>query len=654
MQGREETMHHDTTGPVSRRAALMLLAGAPALAQTPRPTTFTEPPALRERVARGELPPVVSRIPQNPMVVTPLDQVGRYGGTWRNLLVGGGALSQLFRFQAYESLTRWTPDWSGVMPNIAESVETDARATEYLFRLRRGMRWSDGTPFTADDILFWYRDIYSLGDVMPSRPTWMGAGGRPLLVEKVDDATVLFRFAAPNGLFLQWLAAAPAGINYPTNFPRHFLQQFHAAYNPDADRLARQRGFGGWIALLQERAGINIVDGMFKASDMPVLHPWRFTVAAGESTSQLVAERNPYYWKVDTRGNQLPYIDRVTYDLLGDAQVALLKTMNGEVDFIDQYIATPANKAVLADNQRRGAYSFYSLRPTLANLCVLQFNLNHPDAAKRAVFGRKEFRIAVSHAINREEIVDVVFYGTARPWQAAPREGVFYNERLAKQYLAHDPAAANRMLDAMGLSRRDSAGFRLLPNGQRLTLAFEVDASQKPLTDTIELVVRALGTVGISAQLRASDRALWEQRVRHGDQFDVAVHSFGGGDGLAVILDPRYYFPHTRNSMYAKRWVEWYLNRAAAEGEEPPPATRRQMELYNELSATADQEKQRALMHQILEIAADEFYVIGIAAEDDGYGVVRDRMRNVPRSMPNSYVYPHPGPANPEQFFLAS
>ena len=645
------TCDRRSKGPAkaARLAAVLGLLNAFAMTSA---LAFSEAPSLQERVKKGELPPLEKRLPKSPQVIKPLNETGTYGGTWRNVLIGGSALGEMFRFQGYESLARWNHDWTGVVPGIAEDIKVNATATEYTFKLREGTRWSDGTPFTADDIVFWYEDIFSNPTLTPNPASWMTANGKPLVVKKIDDYTFTVTFDAPNGLFLQWLASGPASWNLPTNFPRHYLSKFLPKYNPNADAEAKAKGYAGWTAQMMDRGAVNPHNAIFKDSGRPVLFPWVVTVGAGESTTQIVAERNPYYWKVDDKGNQLPYIDRISSDLVGDVQVGLLKTLNGEVDFIDYLIATPANKAVLAEGSKKGGYDFFTTKTTLTNVAVIQLNLNHPDPGRRDLFRNKNFRIAISHAINREEIVDVVFYGAAEPWQAAPREGAFYNQQLAKQYLDFDLKKANALLDSIGLTQRDSAGFRLGPDKKRLTLSFEVDAAAKTISDSIELVNRSLAQVGIEGILRASDRALWEQRVRQGDNFDVAVHSFGGGDGLAVVFDPRYYFPHSQNSMFAKKWASWFQNPTAPSAEEPPAAARKQMDLYKELSATADPAKQSSLMHEILKIAADEFYVIGIAVQGDGYGVVTNRLKNTPKSMPNSYVFPHPGPFSPEQFYI--
>ena len=586
-------------------------------------STYQEAPQLATLVEAGQLPPVQERLPKNPMVVEPVEQVGSYGGTWRNVLVGGADTGTLTRTIGYENLVRWTPDWEGVIPNVAESFEVNEDATEFTFRLREGLKWSDGHLYTADDIMFWYEDFFLNAELNPSQ-TGEYLGGDLVAVEKVDDFTVTFRFAEPNGLFLQNLAT-PDGAS-PTVYPRHYLEQFHAKYNSeDLDQLVLESGAADWVSLFQSKVG----DGSdhvtrFSNSEIPTLFGWVLSTAYGEG-ARIVAERNPYYWKVDTEGNQLPYIDRVVYDLLDEAEVALLRVLNGEIEVMDRHIATLTNKPVIFDNQEAGGYHFFTTIPTAPNAAVIQLNLNHPDPVKREIFQNKDFRVGLSYAIDRPEIIDLVYLGQGVPHQAAPRpESDLYNEQLATQYTEYSTELANEHLDAAGYTERDSEGFRLGPDGNRISFALELDAARAEFVDMAPLLQQNWREVGVDVQVRTMDRSLWEVRVRENGEFDATIHRFGGGTGQAILLDPRYYFPFNGNSMYAPAWETWY-NNPSGEGasiapEEPPAAAKEQMALYDQLGQTADTDEQSKLMRQILEMAVDQFYVIGITTEPEGYG----------------------------------
>nr|MDQ3398911.1 ABC transporter substrate-binding protein [Deinococcota bacterium] len=531
---------------------LALLASA-AFAQS----GYGEAPQLQERVAAGELPPVEERLPENPLVVPVLERTGDYGGEWRTALSGGGDHIWLQRTLGYENLVRVTPDLTEVIPNIAESFEASDDATEFTFHLREGMKWSDGQPFSADDIMFWYEDVLLNDELTTVPPAWLVSGDEDelVVVEKLDDDTVVFRFAAPNGLFLQRLARGTgAGI---TEFPRHYFEQFHIAYNPEGiDALIAEADANDWVGLFQQRGGMSSGAGEYwQAGTVPTLHAWVPANPYGTGT-RVVAERNPYYFKVDPEGNQLPYLDRVVFNLVDDVEVMLLRALSGEIDMHGRHFNTLTNRAILFDNQERGDYHFFAMVPDIMNTTVLFLNLTHKDPVKREIFSNKDFRIGLSHAINREEIIDLIYIGQGEPYQAAPRpESPFYHERLAKQYTDYNPELANEHLDR-AFPERDSSGYRLGPDGQRISFVIEATAAPYgEIPDVLELVIGYWREVGIDAQLRMIDRSLLETR-RAANEHDVTV--WAGGGGVEVILNPFWYLPISSASSYAQAWATWY------------------------------------------------------------------------------------------------
>ncbi|MBW8789950.1 MAG: ABC transporter substrate-binding protein [Rhizobium leguminosarum] len=628
-------------------SAALILPALPVFA-----ADFKEADILKTKVSSGALPGLKDRLPENPLVVKPVESVGKYGGDWNMALVGGGSLSMLFRYQAYEPLLRYTPDWSGVTLNVAESFEGDADSRVYTIRLRKGMKWSDGHPYTTADIKFWYDTVFTDKRVAFVGQDHWKSGGKPAKLEIVDEQTFKVTFDKPNGLFP--LQVAWANNDQTTRTPKHYLEQFHIDFNPKADELAKQRGFESWIASFQAAAGFQDDNAFFlNSSKKPCVHAWMFTIAPGENTERAVAERNPYYWKVDTEGNQLPYMDRIVYQMVADPQVLLLKAMQGEVDLMDQYIATPNNKSVLYDAREQGGYDFYTLTSTEANVMNFIFNLNHNDETKRTLFRNKDFRAALSTALDRQSLIDAVLVGQGAPAQPSiKKEDPLYNEQLATQFTAYDVDKANAMLDQL-VPKRDDQNFRLDEKGRRLTIIFEIDQARAVFLDLFQLVIPMFQAVGIDAQMRSMDRSLWETRVRQGRDFDATAHQFGANGGVAAMLDPRYYVPTDANAMYAPAWQLWYRDRANANAEEPPESTKSQLALYDKLKATSDSSGQREVMKQILQGAADNFYVFGISLPPDGYGIVKNNMKNITKIMPNSFGWPTPAPTMPEQFYKA-
>lgn len=608
-----------------------------------QPAEYSEAPPLEAQVTAGELPPVEERLPENPLVIEPLEQIGEYGGTWNDALIGATDGTHIAVTIGYDSLVRWNPDWTEIIPNLAESFEVSEDATVYTFRLREGVKWSDGQPFTADDIMFWYEAVIlneDLSEIMTA-----GLETAPEFeVEKIDDYTVRFTLPEPNGLFLEGLATSQG--NSVLGFPRHYLAQFHADYNTDTlEQLVEENGVEDWIALFDQQSS---------STEAPTLNAWKITTPYDGSSTRVVAERNPYYWKVDPEGNQLPYIDRVVYRVVQEADVLVLNTLNGEIDM--NLAVELQDVPVYADGREEGNYHFIELIPTDMNTTMIALNLTHQDPVKREIFQNKDFRIGLSHAINRQEIIDLVFVGQGEPWQAAPRpESDIYHEQLAKQYTEYDVALANEHLDLAGYTERDSEGFRLGPDGQRISFGMLIRSDRPYLIDVFGLVRRHFAEVGVDMQLNVVERSFQRVQTRS-NEHDASTDD--GEQGMRdAFLDPRWYVPLDNGSLYGIAWYYAFAGSEDEEGagiaEEPPAPVARQFELYRQLQAEPNDEEQLELMNDILDIAAGEFYAIGISLPPNQFGIVSNRLRNVPDTMINSFRYPTPGPTRPEQYFIS-
>ncbi len=601
--------------------------------------TYNEAPELAAMVQQGELPPVAERISAEPLVIDGVEGVGNYGGTWRMGLRGGNDGALLLRTVGYEGLVRWNPEWTGVVPNVASSWDINEEGTEFTFYLREGMMWSDGVPFTANDIVFWWESSMTNTDVSPTPPSWMVSGGEPGTVEAVDDYTIKFTFAAPNGLFMQRLAT-PDGTGM-MDYPAHAIQQYHPEYNPDGyEAFVEEAGLDNWVDLWD-----TIRDEWQFVK--PTINAWVLDNAMDGVATQVTLSRNPYYWKVDSAGNQYPYFDKVQLDYGEDTETLVLRTLNGEIDMMDRHIATNANKAVFFDNMEAGGYEFFETVPSSMNVMIIALNLTTEETALNEVFNNKDFRIGLSYAINRSELNELIFIGQGEPYQAAPRPtSPFYNEQLARQYTEYNLDLANEHLDMAGYTERDGDGFRLGPDGNRITFTIDVHTVNTDGIDMLELISQYWTEVGIDMRPNVIDRSIFYDRK---DANQQQANVWGGDGGLDVILEPRWYFPYSNESNFAPLWRYWY--QGDARGVQPPEAPQRQMDLYNEIKVTADPERQNELMEEILQIAADEFYVIGTILTPPGYGIKKVDMKNVPATFPAAWLYPHPGPTNPFTYF---
>ena len=625
---------------------LHLANGHKIVAQSGAPAEYAEAPELAELVASGDLPPVEERLPEEPLVVEPTEAIGQYGGTLRSALLGGSYLFMLHRLSGYENLVRWSPDWNEVLPNIASAYESNEDSSAYTFTLRPGMKWSDGEPFTADDILFYVNDVAN-HELLGTNPA------NPFTAEKQDDYTITISLERPDGLFLQNMCTH-SGEAWNI-YPKHYLSQFHESYNSEnLDNLIAENEADNWIHLFQMKgSGIpgTPYDARWGNPELPRLHAWQIVEPYGEST-HVTLERNPYYFKVDPEGNQLPYIDSLNFEVMQDEEVLLLKTTAGEIDMIQRSICTVRNKPVLAESRESGDYNFFDAVPSIMNTNIYMLNLTHKDPAKREVFQNRDFRIGLSHAINRQEIIDAVYVSQGEPWQAAPLPTTpYYNETLAKQYTEYDVDLANEYLDK-ALPERDGDGWRLRPDGERLSFVLEVNGAEFPeMPDAANLVVNYWREVGVDASVRTVDRALFDQHINANDD---DAHVWPGGSGAQdALINPYCYMPRAGLS-FGKAWYYWWQQpaNAGAEAMEPPEPIRQQFDLYDELTQTADPDEQVQLMSEILQIAQEQFWVMGIGTPALVYGVRQNNLKNVPDSMPEAAEYPTPGPTNPSQYFF--
>ncbi|SFH04692.1 peptide/nickel transport system substrate-binding protein [Actinopolymorpha cephalotaxi] len=598
-----------------------------------------EAPGLQKLVKAGKLPRLAERLPKSPLVVTPVERVGAYGGDLTSAILGPAEAVQLYRIVGYEYLMRWSPQWKSVpIPNIATSVKASPDARQFTFALREGMRWSNGDPFTAHDIVFVQNDVFNNLELYPAGPTNAGTA------QALDDHTVRFTFDEPNGLFLQEQAST-MGLDYVTR-PSRYLKRFHAKYNRDVAAEAKKEKFAGWTEYFSAKAD------RWVNPDLPTVFPWRITQGVGEGT-RVVLERNPYYWKVDPDGRQLPYIDRVVYSVVSDPEVLLTHVLAGDIDFQLRPTNTLTNKPVLARRREQGHYRFSRAVPSNMNTMVLCLNLTHGDRVLRDVFRNRDFRIGLSLAINRKEIIDTAYQKQGKPYQAAPRpESEFYDEKFATQYTEYDVAGANQHLDRV-LPDKDDKGFRLRPDGRRLEFTVEFANGIWPEYPAVLELIRTYATkVGVDLTIRGEDRALFDVRTGEAQKHDAAVWQ-GAGGWNDIYLNPYFYLPASAGATYFGRaWWDWYLS-GGKNGEEPPEPTKRQLTLFDQLKGTADPGRRTSLMKQILAIAREEFYTIGINLQPEEYATVNNRLRNVPDTMPNSWVYPTPGPTNPEQYFIS-
>jgi peptide/nickel transport system substrate-binding protein len=330
-------------------AGLPATNGSPLVAASAQ-ARYHEAPMLAELVRAGKLPPVTQRLPEDPLIVETVEGIGRYGGVWRRGFLGPSDFNNVHRI-LYDALVRYSPDGTKVEPKYASSVTPSRDFRMWTVRLRKGARWSDGAPFTADDIMFWYNDVLLNQDLTPTLPVWMrNHDGTPVTVQRVDDITVRWVYKEPNTTFLMELATKDSGDRqYACFLPAHYLKQFHVKYADRArlNQMVAAAGFKTWAELFAAKAHPP------ENPERPVMAAW---VPVTRISDQLfVLRRNPYYVGVDKAGNQLPYIDTIQFKYFADAQSLNLAAIAGQLDEQERHILLN-NYPVLKEHEKDGKY----------------------------------------------------------------------------------------------------------------------------------------------------------------------------------------------------------------------------------------------------------------------------------------------------------
>ncbi len=639
---------------VTRRTFMAGLGGVAAVSvigSSALAAAGKEAPELAALVKDGKLPPLAERLPKNPMVVTPHEKIGTYGGTLRRGLRGSSDHNGILRMVGNQGLVRWNMDFTEVLPNLAEKWEVNDDASQFTFHLLQGAKWSDGHPFTADDVVFAIEDCIKNKELYSATPAQLSVAGKAVDVEKVDDFTVRFKFAAPNALYLENLAT-PLG-QHPTLFAKHYCSKFLPKYNTALDADVKAAGVSSWTELFRAKCGDIEIPSRWSNVDKPTLDPWVVKEPYSGGATRVVMTRNPYFWQVDTEGNQLPYINEVNFGISQDVESLMLNVISGKIDIQERHISVLANKPTLSQNMKKGDYRLLTLVPSAAQQCQIYLNITHKDPEMRKMFGDKSFRQALSIALNRQEIIDIVYFGQSESYQAGPRPThPWYHEKLARQNTEYDVAKANDLLDKAGYDKKNGNGMRLRPDGQPIFFSIDVIPTLYPdLVDALELVKAQWAQIGVDIKVNTIERALYYTR---GDDnaHDAAV--WPGPGGLDPMLDPRDFFAfHPQGSRYAIPWALWYTSNGQ-KGEEPPESQKKRFKLFDEARSTADLVKRGEKMKEIFDIAAKEFETIGLCLAVGGFGIIRNNLRNVPEKEPDSWSWPNPGPALPQQFTFTS
>ena len=656
-------LHVDVDYGEGEAAAWYPKGQAPILDDLTKPTDMSEAAfrtRLEQRVKSGvmsrpvadlalgaALPPVAERVGPEPCVYRGVDGIGKYGGTW----IGGGGAS---RYWAASSLVRWSPQGYPLVPHVAKSIDVSPDYREYTIALREGMRWSDGHPFTADDIMYWWEHEACDEIVSPTFPPLMMIDGKRGRVERVAASRVRFVFPKPHGLFLPMLAtAAGSGI---TEAPAHYRRPYHPRPGVGDDALIQREMTARRLASARD---VYVHIGKDGNPAHPRLWPWLYRTHKPNPPHSLV--RNPYFWMVDEAGNQLPYVDRIFCEHV--AQGMMANSIAG--GRFTEAVSKIRDYTMLMGARDRGNYRVYRWYRADRSDAVIHVNLNrkvapgdHEAEWKARLLATREFRQALSLALDRREIIEANYYGETEPAQVAPGPASFFHHEAAmKAYTAYDPAEANRRLDVLGLTRRDKEGYRSAPDGTRLTFYLNYWMALNPTTPLF--IADHWRRVGIRTIPRVREGRLFYTEKA------ALLHDFTmwtGENEFLPHLRPRSFLPVSGESNFAIGYARWYAAgglhgdpRAQTPGCIPVPPNhplREGLELYERVRQTGDPETQRALFNGILDIAAENTWTIGLCASPQYVVTVKNGFQNVPHNAAKTFTFLFPSNTGLETRFF--
>ena len=595
-----------------------------------------ESPLLAELVKQGKLPPVEERVGPEPIVYRGIERIGNYGGTWVRSIP-----STQFRFyMLYElgcgNLLRFSPHGYPAVPHLVRRYEVSDDNRVFTFHLRK-LRWSDGHPFTADDIMFWWEGWAKwsdpeTGDQLGWVPEIVKVRGKEGRIEKVADHTVQYIFPEPNGIFLEFMTGGRGSAFMP--MPEHYLRPLHPEFgNPEK------------IQEMMDAWELPSAISVFKRAhrelennpELPTLGPW--TMRTYRSGGPYTLVRNPYYYAVDEQGNQLPYLDRVVFQVKNKKMVDI-SVVNGESSIQE---ATNFNDYTeLMTQRRRNGYEVYHWYPARRSLFAIALNLNRKvddaeTANKHELLNDRRFRQALSLAIDRQAIIEAEWLGFGEPAQLAPGPASEYDyPKLANAFTEFDPQRANRMLDEIGLTKRDSDGFRRFVDGSRMLFNLNVNQDANVM-GPVQMVVENWADVGVrvvprdrSSQLFGTEKfALMPDMMTMED--GSSHNAVGGGN----------FMPQNAHSPWASAWGRWYwmdgqIGSPKADIVEGPPVghpIRESMRLYDLASMAVAPRDRMKVYEPALDIAAENLWSISIATPPPVLMVVKDGLRNVPKSL---------------------
>ena len=605
-----------------RTFAVLLLA--PLLAITAPPAAaqgkYIEPPMFEAELKSGALPPVAKRLPETPLLVKAAagQEPGQHGGSL-NMLIGRSRDVRMLVVYGYARLVGYDANFS-IVADILESIEAKGERV-FTMKLRKGHRWSDGQPFTTDDFRYFWDDVANNKELSPTGPpSDLLVNGEAPKVEILDKLTVRYSWSKPNPDFLPRMAGASPLFIYR---PAHYLKKFHRKYNKSAGETETGGGGAkrGWAAVH------NREDNMYQFDNpkLPTLQPWINT--SKPPADRFVAVRNPYFHRVDANGRQLPYIDRVVL-AVAEGKLIPAKTGAGESDLQARDIQFN-NYTFLKKGEKTNNYKTLLWKTARGSHFALFPNLNVNDAGWRTVMRDPRFRHALSLGIDRGQVNQVLYFGLATEGNnTVVPESSLYKKEYQTRWAQMDKKAAEKLLDDMGL-KRGTDGVRKLPDGRPLEILVETAGESTEQTDVLEMIRESWREIGVKLFPKPSQREVLRNRVFSGE---AQMSVWTGIENGLVNADssPEELAPTSQQQLQWPKFGQYFETSGKA-GEAPDIAEAAElMKLNSQWRDATSRDERTKIWHRMLQIHAEQQFVIGVVSGVAQPVVVRNTLKNVP------------------------
>ena len=600
-----------------------------------------EAPVLHDLGLEKKLPPLPERIAAEPLVLDGVDHEHNYGGTWFRLANSATDATSIMNRLGYPNLVRFSPNGYPIVPHVCKRFWVSSDNREFTFVLRKGMKWSDGVPFTVDDIMYFWEMEQSDKSLNPQVQSVFIHRGKVPRFTKVDDTTFKIAFEDPYGQFIDRVAGAYGRTL--CNSPAHYLRQFHPRLG---DRL-RIEDLKNKLGLSTDKA-VYLHVARLDNPELPRITPWIIRKEPGSSASEAV--RNPYYWAVDVAGNQLPYIDRILFTQRSENMVTL-SAVEGSVSMQEKFIDT-AMYTLIMEKSVTENFDVYHWINNDRNSAIVQVNQNYRPGAKdpgglkiKALLEDVRFRRALSLSLDRKALIEGLYDGRTQPANAVPGpESLLYNPDAFQRWTQFAPAEANRLLDEIGLVGRDREGFRTLPDGSGLKLFLSVVGSGG---EAGQLFVDQWSKVGLRVILRIQGQGLFISQMRQGE---LQLFCWGGYSWLDAL--PPLPFASGCGTWFMKGGLEGNpeaLKGGSVAPEEGTPLFR-YVQAYDNALQHSDPKKVKQYIDQMTFLLADQQWSINVSTPLPALAIVSKEFKNVPKHLTLTWALQSPGNGGVETF----